>query len=109
MEGKERAYNAYHPTNRNIVNLARNFFLAYRILKKEKPDVILSSGAGVGVPFIYLGRLMGMKTIYIELGTRVHDISLTAKLVYPVVEHLLVQWPELAGKYKKAEYQGHIV
>jgi beta-1,4-N-acetylglucosaminyltransferase len=105
----ERSYNAFHPTNRNIPNLLRNAALAYRILKKEKPDVILSTGAGVAVPFIYLGKLLGIKTVYVELATRVSELSLTGFLVYPVVDHLLVQWPEMAKKYKKAKFAGVII
>ncbi len=57
----ERKYNAYFPTNRNIINLVRNTFLAIKILFKERPDVIISSGAAVAVPFFYLGKLFGAK------------------------------------------------
>src|ERR1043165_4131897 len=43
----ERVVWAYHPTTRNIPNLMRNTGLAFRLLRKEKPSVILSTGAGV--------------------------------------------------------------
>ena len=59
----EKVYPCYFPTNRNIKNLIRNTFLAIRVLKKEKPDLIISSGAAVAVPFFYLGKLFGTKTI----------------------------------------------
>lgn len=65
----EKVYPCYFPTNRNIKNLIRNTFLAIRVLKKEKPDLIISSGAAVAVPFFYLGKLFGTKTIYIEVLT----------------------------------------
>jgi len=107
--GEERAYGAYWPTNRNAGNLLRNFVLAWNILDKERPDVVISTGAGVAVPFVYVATMMGMTTVYIESQTRVSDLSLTAKLIYPVVDHLLVQWPELADKSRKAVYRGHIV
>jgi len=48
-------YWAYAPTNRNIPNLWRNFVLAAQVLLKERPQLILSTGAGVAVPFIILG------------------------------------------------------
>lgn len=102
-------YWAYSPTNRNIKNLFRNAFLAFKILKREKPDLILTTGAGIAVPFVYTAKLFGIKTVYVESLTRVDDLSLTGKLIYPVVDHLLVQWPELAGKFKKASFKGQVL
>ena len=55
----ERVVWAYHPTTRNIPNFIRNTGLAFRLLRKEKPSVILSTGAGVAVPFFVLGWLRG--------------------------------------------------
>lgn len=105
----EKRYWAYCPTNRNIKNLIRNFFLAAKILRKERPGVIISTGAGIAVPFIYLGRVLGIKTIYIESLTRVRTLSLAARLIYPVTQHILVQWPELADRYKKAICIGQVL
>ncbi len=49
---------AHSPTNRNIPNL-RNNLLAYRTIRSYRPDIILSTGAGVSVPFLLQGKLMG--------------------------------------------------
>jgi UDP-N-acetylglucosamine:LPS N-acetylglucosamine transferase len=106
---EEKMYFSYFPTNRNIKNLIRNIFLAVKILKKEKPDVILCTGAGVCVPFIFIGKLLKIRTIFIELLTRCEDLSLSAKLIYPVVDHLIVQWPSLTIKYKKAKFVGQYI
>ena len=86
----EKVYPCYFPTNRNIKNLIRNTFLAIRVLKKEKPDLIISSGAAVAVPFFYLGKLFGTKTIYIEVFDRINKPTLTGKLVYPVTDRFIV-------------------
>lgn len=63
LEG-ERVYPCYYPTNRNIKNLLRNTVVAWKVLRREKPDLIISSGAAVSVPFFYLGKLFGAKLIY---------------------------------------------
>lgn len=105
----ERCFDAYHPTNRNIVNFIRNLFLAFRLLKHERPDCLLSTGAGVAVPFIYAAKALGIKTVYLEMMTRVKRLSLAGFLVYPLVDHLLVQWPDLAAKYRKAVFKGRIL
>ncbi|RRR86388.1 UDP-N-acetylglucosamine--LPS N-acetylglucosamine transferase, partial [Streptococcus pneumoniae] len=52
---EEVVYPRYYPTNRNIKNLIKNTFLAYKILKKERTDLIISSGAAIDVPFFYIG------------------------------------------------------
>ena len=52
----EKMYECYFPTNRNIKNLIKNTFLAIKIIRKEKPKLIISSGAGVAVPFFYIGN-----------------------------------------------------
>lgn len=104
----EKVYPCYFPTNRNIKNLIRNTFLAIRVLKKEKPDLIISSGAAVAVPFFYLGKLFGTKTIYIEVFDRINKPTLTGKLVYPVTDRFIVQREEMKKVYPKAINFGSI-
>lgn len=104
----EHKYYAHYPTNRNVINLIKNTFLAYRVLKKERPDVIISSGAAVAVPFFYMGKLFSAKTIYIEVFDRIDKPTLTGKLVYPVTDRFIVQWSELKKVYPKAKDIGGI-
>lgn len=104
----EKVYHCYFPTNRNIKNLIRNTFLAIKVLWKEKPDLIISSGAAVAVPFFYLGKLRGAKTVYIEVFDRIDKPTLTGKLVYPVTDKFIVQWDEMKKVYKKAINLGSI-
>lgn len=104
----EKKYNCYFPTNRNIKNLIKNSFLALKILRKEKPDLIISSGAAVAVPFFYLGKLIGTKNIYIEVFDRINKSTLTGKLVYPVTDIFVVQWEEMKKVYPKAINLGSI-
>ncbi|HEM6112627.1 TPA: UDP-N-acetylglucosamine--LPS N-acetylglucosamine transferase [Streptococcus suis] len=104
----EKMYPCYFPTNRNLINLVKNTFLAFKILREERPDVIISSGAAVAVPFFYIGKLFGAKTIYIEVFDRVDKSTLTGKLVYPVTDIFIVQWEEMKKVYPKAINLGSI-
>ena len=99
---EERFYPCYYPTNRNVKNTIKNTILAFKILRKEKPDLIISSGAAVAVPFFWLGKLFGAKTVYIEIFDRIDKPTLTGKLVYPVTDKFIVQWEELKKVYPKA-------
>jgi beta-1,4-N-acetylglucosaminyltransferase len=97
---------AYSPTNRNLPNLLRNLGLALKVLSGDRPDLIISTGAGVAVPFVILGRLRGSQTVFIESVTRVTSLSLSAKLTLPFLSTLYVHWPQLQSLYPKAELIG---
>ena len=104
----EKVYSCYFPTNRNLKNLIRNTFLAVKILRKEKPDLLISTGAAVAVPFFYIAKLMGKKVIYIEVYDRIDKPTLTGRMVYPIAESFIVQWEEQKQVYKKAVNFGSI-
>lgn len=101
-------YPCYYPTNRNLKNLIKNTILAFKILRKERPDIIVSSGAAVAVPFFYLGKIFGAKTVYIEVFDRIDAPTMTGKLVYPVTDRFIVQWEEMKKVYPKAINLGGI-
>lgn len=98
----ESVHWAWSPTNRNILNLIRNLGLAWQILRHDRPDLIITTGAGVAVPFLCLGKLFGSHTIFIESITRVNDLSLSAKLSLPFLNVLYVHWEQLQHRYPKA-------
>lgn len=91
-----------------LLHFVQLFHRAGKILRQEKPDVILTTGALVAYPFCLLGKLRGAKVIYIESFARVHDKSLTGRLVYPFADLFLVQWESLLECYPKAKYVGGI-
>ena len=79
-----------------------------KILRKEKPDLIVSSGAAVAVPFFYLGKVFGAKTIYIEVFDRINKPTVTGKMVYPIADKFIVEWEEMKTVYPKAVNLGSI-
>lgn len=104
----EKVYPCYYPTNRSIKALIKNLKGAYKVLKKEKPDLIISSGAAVAVPFFYIGKIMGAKLIYIEVFDRLDKPTMTGRMVYPITDKFIVQWEEQRKVYKKAINLGSI-
>ena len=84
---------AYHPTTRNPKNLLRNARLAIRQVRSFRPDLIVSSGAGVAVPFFWIGKLFGCATVYVEVIDRIDTRPLTSRLVSPVTDLFVVQVP----------------
>ena len=104
----ERVWFAHHPTNRSIRNLLLNFVLAVRLMRQLRPRAVVTTGAGVAVPFCYIGRLFGARVVFIESFSRITRPSLTARLVYPIANDFFVQWPELRSEFRRARYEGQL-
>ena len=100
---------AYGPTNRNVGNLIRNLVLAIRLMFRLRPNAVITTGAGVGVPFLYAARLLRKKAIYVESLARIDELSLSGRMVYPIATDFFVQWPELTERYQRGRYEGAIV
>lgn len=104
----EKIYHVYYPSNRSLKALIINTVRAVRVLKAEKPDLIVSAGAAPAVPFFYIGKLMGAKTIFIEAYDRIDKASLTGKLCYRASDVFIVQWEPMLKVFPKAKYLGSI-
>jgi UDP-N-acetylglucosamine:LPS N-acetylglucosamine transferase len=87
-----------------------NLWEAFRILRRERPDVILSTGAGPVVPFAIIGRLLfGTKVVFVETITRITAPSLTGRLMYRLAHDFYYQWTSLGPYFPKARYGGPLL
>lgn len=98
----ERVTWAHHPTNRSLFNLIRNLGLALRMVRRSSVQAIVTTGAGVALPFAIAGRLLGVNVVYVESMARVDSASLTGRLVYPFADTFIVQWPGVQRFYPHA-------
>lgn len=105
----ERVVWGHHPTTRSLPNLARNTVLAWKVLRRERPSIVVSTGAGLAVPFFVLGRLLGACTVYIEVFDRIDSATLTGRLVRPFTTVMCVQWPEQRSLYPRAHVIGPLL
>ena len=81
---------AHHPTNRHLGNLTRNLWVAWRFFKVNRPDLVVTSGAGVAIPWVILGRLFGVPCVYLEVVDRIERPSLTLRLLEPLLSQVMV-------------------
>ena len=98
--GDEDVRWAFHPTTRNLKNLVRNLGLAIGLVPRLRPDLVVSSGAGVAFPFFVLARLLRIPTVYVEVFDRIDSATLTGRLCRPFTSRFLVQWPEQQDLYR---------
>lgn len=91
-----------------IISMISNSFQTLKILIKEKPNIIISTGALATIPVCVLGKLMRKKIIFIESFAKVTSQTLTGKLVYKFADQFYVQWEEMKKFYPNAIYKGGI-
>lgn len=105
LDGEDVVF-AHHPTTRNIPNLIRNVGVAWRVLRRVRPDAVVSTGAGIAPPFFLLARLLGIRTVFIEVYDRIDSRSLTGRLCVPLSDLVLLQWPRQRELYGRGEVIG---
>lgn len=100
---------AFRPTTRNIPNLLRNTLQSMRVLRRFRPDVVISTGAAVALPYFVLSKLLGVTTVYVEVFDRIETPTLTGRLVRPFTDCMFVQWPEQLSLYDDAMELGPLL
>ena len=96
--------NRQHP-----MRVLRVFWRCLKVIFKERPEVVISTGAAAGCMVCFLARALGAKIIWIDSITNVERISLSGRMVRHIAGLFLVQWPELAAKYRRVEYVGTVI
>lgn len=99
----------HFPTTRNLPNLVRNWRQARSVLDSFRPDVVVSTGAGIALPYFVLARRRGIRTIYLEVIDRIATRTLTGRLVYPFTNEFLVQWDRQQPLYPDSVVAGPVI
>lgn len=100
---------AHHPTTRNFANLARNFVVAARVLNRRRPDLIVSTGAAVAIPFFVLARLFGIRAVYLEVYDRISSRTVSGRLCHPLSSAFFVQWDQQRKLYPGSQNIGKLL
>lgn len=105
----EQVYYAHEPETRNFWNAFKNAILAFTVLRKERPDVLVSCGAGIAPPFFYIGKLLGIRLIFVEPFDRIASPTLSGKLVSPITDEFYVQHKSQLMFFPRAQYKGALL
>ncbi len=79
------------------------------IFSRERPDVVLSTGAGPIVPAAVVARLAGVPVLYVEPTCAVTELTLTGKLMRFLATKTYVQWSALQRAAPWARYVGGVM
>ena len=91
-----------------IIKIIRNTFKSLVIFIKEKPDIIICTGALSTIPFCIISKIFNSKLIYIESYAKVHMGSITGRLMYLIADKFYVQWDSMLKIYPNAIFKGGI-
>lgn len=81
-----------------------NTIRSVRILWRERPQVIISTGANATIPMSILGKIMGSRLIFVESFAKVKSPTRTGRLMYRWADLFIVQWPDLLEYYPRAKW-----
>lgn len=80
------------------------------LISREKPRIMISTGAEIAIPAFFLARLAGINTIFVETCARVRTPSMTARLVYHMSDFFFVQWENLTKCFgRNVRYEGGLL
>lgn len=105
----ERVHQGFFPENRNLANFFKNLVFAWKLLRRERPDFLFSMGAGIAPPFFFVGKLLGIRLIFMETFILIDRPTLSGKLTYPFVDLFLVQNKKMLKVYPSAKFLGSLL
>ncbi len=95
--GKSRFYSVTDATRWSRWDLLKMVFQVTWIVIKERPDVVISTGAAPGVVALRVGKWLGAKTIWLDSIANVEAMSMSGRRVRPFCDLWLTQWEGVAS------------
>lgn len=84
-----------------------SFFSLLKIVWKEKPSAIMTTGAAPGLMCLLAGKMLGKKTIWIDSIANVQHLSASGKIASKFASKIYTQWKDVATE--KVTYAGNIL
>ena len=104
--GRFRLVNDFSRTD--ALKIVIVFIQVIRIIRSEKPDVIITTGAAPGLVMVFVGWLFGKKTIWVDSFANVDRLSLSGRIASLFVSRTYTQWKELENG-KNIVFAGNVV
>ena len=109
LQKRGKVYIVGECNRKHLLKTTKVFLKCAKIVLNERPDVILSTGAAAGCMLCFLSKLRGARVIWMDSITNTEKLSLSGRMVRHIADLFLVQWPQLAAKYKNVEYVGSVI
>lgn len=94
--------------NRFILSFVWNSVYSMIIFLKEKPDIVITTGALSVIPIALISKAFRKKLVFIESFAKIDSPTLTGKFLYRFADEFYVQWESMLKFYPNALYLGSI-
>jgi UDP-N-acetylglucosamine:LPS N-acetylglucosamine transferase len=101
-------YTIFDATRWTRMRLVRAASQMFWLCCKERPDVIVSTGAAPGYLAIRIGKLLGARTIWLDSIANAEELSLSGAMAGRYADLWLTQWPHLARE-GGPQYRGAVL
>jgi len=107
VEGHE--FHIFPDANKDTkIELMKSAWRMLGLVRRVKPDVIVTTGAAGGFFAILFGRMMGARGVFVDSIANAHTLSISARLVLKTGGTVYTQWPKLA-ETTDAQYMGAVI
>jgi UDP-N-acetylglucosamine:LPS N-acetylglucosamine transferase len=104
-----RVYVVIEANRENPLKIVKMLWQCARIMLRERPGAVVSTGAAPGCLLAYIGRMLGARVAWVDSIANVERLSLSGRLVRPIAEVFLTQWEDLADPARGVEYIGELM
>lgn len=101
-------YTVFDVTRWNKVRWIQTVLKLLYILIRERPGVVVSTGALPGYFALRLGKLMGARTVWVDSIANVEELSKSGQMIGKHASLWLTQWEHLASEDGPA-YRGAVI
>ena len=109
LTGGAKAYAVCAANRQQPLRVLRMFLQCATIVVRERPDVVISTGAAVGCILCLLVKLARGKVVWIDSISQADRLTLSGRIVRRFADLFLVQWPALAKRYRGVKYVGSVI
>ena len=109
LRKRSRVYIVQECNRQHPLQLMKVLAKCIMIVLRERPQVVISTGAAAGCIECFLGKLIGAKVIWVDSITNVEKLSLSGRMVRYIADMFFVQWPELTRKYTNVQFAGMVI
>lgn len=91
----------------NAWRILPTFWQIWKAVGREKPRAIITTGAAPGLVAVAVGRLRGVRTVWVDSIANAAELSGSGKMARRLANRIFTQWPHLADA--RVEYHGNIL
>lgn len=95
--GSARFYSVNDANRWNKLAVLRCALKILRVLLRERPNVVVSTGAAPGYVAIRLARMLQARTVWIDSVANIEELSMSGQMASTATDLCLTQWPHLAN------------